>query len=66
MGIREIKEFTKEQTTAIGQLVVDHWGANIQTGYDDELEEVYIYFKMGLNHRVKGYTVAADGEVVRR
>lgn len=61
MGNSQRYEFTPEQETEIGRLVVDHWGGHItQTGFNDR-EIPYIYFQMSPDGEVKGFNVYPDG-----
>lgn len=59
-------EFTEKHEEAIGQLVTDYWGANIQTGFAGFENKVpYIYFQMGPNTEIMQFYVDPDGTVTR-
>jgi hypothetical protein len=70
---REGYEFTGQQEVAIGELVVDHWGDNIQTGFIvckirpyKGFTLPYLAAKKGPNHPVVFYQIDPDGQVTVR
>lgn len=59
-------DFTPEQQEAVKQLVVDHWGWNMQSGYDVQEDAMYLYAQEGPNLPVQGWTILVDGSVIPR
>lgn len=64
--IDERYEFTTDQEIAIGHIVVDQWGSNIQTGIDLATEVPFIYAQKGPNQPIKCWNVDRDGTVTVR
>lgn len=59
-------DFTPEQLEAIMHLVEDHWGWNMQSGYDIAENKMFLYAQEGPNLPVYGWTIDRDGEVTER
>lgn len=58
-------EFTEQQEKAIGELVVDLWGCNFQTGYT-ERGIPCVYAQRGPHTRVVPFSIDLDGTLLCR
>lgn len=56
-------KFTDEQEIAIGHVMVDNWGANVQTGFNPD-GIPYIYAQLGPQLPMKYYSISEDGTVM--
>lgn len=71
MADSERYEFTPEQEAEIGRLVIDRWGDNFQTGFD-EITDTFdkgtgypmLYSQSGPTHPVRRTVIAPDGTTV--
>lgn len=59
-------DFSDEQQEAIMHLVTDHWGWNMQSGYDADANAMFLYAQEGPNLPVYGWTIERDGTVTDR
>lgn len=54
--------FTDEQKRVVGELLCEHWGANIQTGFG--INHIpYVYIQMGPNLPIEGWHIWPEGLV---
>lgn len=56
-------EFTSLQEDAIGKRMVDNWGDNFQTGFDEH-NTPYLASQTGPNYEIKYYYFYPDGTEV--
>jgi hypothetical protein len=65
---KERYPFSRAQEEAIGQIMVDIWGSNTQSGFAAEpggSGDPYIYTQKGPNLPLVRYEISPDGTVVR-
>jgi len=55
-------DFTLAQRHAIGDLMAEHWSANMQTGFDAG-RIPYVYVQLGPNLPVEGWSIWPDGTI---
>lgn len=59
-----IDKFTEAQTESIGQIVVDYWGSNMQTGFNAK-NLPYLAIKRSPTDPVRFWEIDPDGTVAR-